>query len=137
MLNSRGRGLLGRLSHVYHSCRPISVDYLHLWILIHFVLQCFLTAFGRTSCFLCTCEFETGAHSNGRDFSTRFMCVFIYIIAYRPQLTNQGPVVRSLVNANHWLSSIKINRLSWYLTLVSTNQASSNSAQSACFTVKK
>ena len=37
----------------------------------------------------------------------------------------QGPVVRSTVSANHWLSSIKINRLSWYLTLVSANQASS------------
>ena len=43
--------------------------------------------------------------------------------------TVQGPVVRSMVSANHWLSSIKINRLSWYLTLVSVNQASSNSAQ--------
>ena len=41
----------------------------------------------------------------------------------------QGPVVRSMVSANHWLSSIKIKRLSWYLTLVSANQASSNSAQ--------
>ena len=39
-----------------------------------------------------------------------------------------GPVVRSMVSANHWLSSIKINGLSWYLTLVSANQASSNSA---------
>ena len=42
---------------------------------------------------------------------------------------DQGPVVRRMVSANHWLSSIKINRLSWYLTLVSANQASSNSAQ--------
>ena len=40
-----------------------------------------------------------------------------------------GPVARSMVSANHWLSSIKINTLSWYLTLVSANQASSNSAQ--------
>ena len=39
-----------------------------------------------------------------------------------------GPVVRSMVSANHWLNSIKINRLSWYLTLVSANQASNNSA---------
>ena len=38
-----------------------------------------------------------------------------------------GPV-RSMVSANHWLRSIKINRLSWYLMLVSANQASSNSA---------
>ena len=41
----------------------------------------------------------------------------------------QGPVVRSMVSADHWLRSIEINRLSWYLTLVSANQASSNSAQ--------
>ena len=40
----------------------------------------------------------------------------------------QGPVVRSMVNANHWLSSIKISRLPWYLTRVSADQASSNSA---------
>ena len=43
-------------------------------------------------------------------------------------LVDLGPVVRSIVSANHWLSSIKINRLSWYLTLVSANQSSSNSA---------
>ena len=42
---------------------------------------------------------------------------------------DQGSVVGSMVSANHWLSSIKINRLPWYLTLVSANQASSNSAQ--------
>ena len=41
---------------------------------------------------------------------------------------NLGPVVRGMISANHWLSRIKINRLSWYLTLVSSNQASSNSA---------
>ena len=41
----------------------------------------------------------------------------------------QGPVVRSMVRANHWLNSIKMNRLSWHLTLVSANQASNNSAQ--------
>ena len=34
-----------------------------------------------------------------------------------------------MVSADHWLSNIKINRLSWYLTLVSADQASSNSAQ--------
>ena len=43
-------------------------------------------------------------------------------------LTRLGPVVQSMVSANHWLSSIKINRLSWYLMLVSTKQALSNSA---------
>ena len=43
-------------------------------------------------------------------------------------LALQGPV-RNMVSANHWLSGIKINGLSCYLTLVSANQASSNSAQ--------
>ena len=38
--------------------------------------------------------------------------------------SSQGPVARSMVSVNHWLS-----RLSWYLTLVSANQASCNSAQ--------
>ena len=51
-----------------------------------------------------------------------------YVIA-----RNQGPVVQSMVSANHWLSSIKINRLSWYLTLVSANQASRYSAQNNTF----
>ena len=45
---------------------------------------------------------------------------------YKPNIS-LGPVVRSMVSANHWLSSIKINKLSWYLTLVSANQASNNS----------
>ena len=44
---------------------------------------------------------------------------------------HQGPVTRSMVSANHWLSSIKINRLPWYLTLVSANHPSNNSAQNA------
>ena len=38
----------------------------------------------------------------------------------------QGPVVWSLVSANHWLRAIKTYRFPWYLTLVSTNHASSN-----------
>ena len=37
-----------------------------------------------------------------------------------------GPVVRSLVSANRWLRAIKTYRFPWYLTLVSTNHASSN-----------
>ena len=41
-------------------------------------------------------------------------------------IANQGPVVRSLVSANHWLRGIKMYRFLWYLTLVSTNYASSN-----------
>ena len=37
-----------------------------------------------------------------------------------------GPVARSLVSANLWLRGIKMYRFPWYLTLVSTNHASSN-----------
>ena len=43
---------------------------------------------------------------------------------------NQGPVARSLVSANRWLRGIKLYRFPWYLTLVSTNHASSNPGQS-------
>ena len=43
--------------------------------------------------------------------------------------TNQGPVARSLVSANRWLRGIKMYRFPWYLTLVSTNHASSNPGQ--------
>ena len=37
-----------------------------------------------------------------------------------------GPVARSLVSANRWLRGIEMYRFPWYLTLVSTNHASSN-----------
>ena len=40
-----------------------------------------------------------------------------------------GPVARSLVSANRWLRGIKMYRFPWYLTLVSTNHASSNPGQ--------
>ena len=46
----------------------------------------------------------------------------------------QGPVVRSLVSANRWLRAIKTYRFPWYLTLVSTNHASSNPGQKSKFT---
>ena len=51
----------------------------------------------------------------------------------KDQLWNnsQGPVARSLVSANRWLRGIKLYRFPWYLTLVSTNHASSNPGQSA------
>ena len=45
------------------------------------------------------------------------------------QIINQGPVARSLVSANLWLRGIKMYRFPWYLTLVSTNHASSNPGQ--------
>ena len=35
-------------------------------------------------------------------------------------------IARSLVSANRWLRGIKMCRFPWYLTLVSTNRASSN-----------
>ena len=37
-----------------------------------------------------------------------------------------GLVARSLVSTNRWLRGIKMYRFPWYLTLVSTNHASSN-----------
>ena len=37
-----------------------------------------------------------------------------------------GPVARRLVSANRWLRGIKMYRFPWFLTLVSTNHASSN-----------
>ena len=42
------------------------------------------------------------------------------------EVSKQGPVARSLVSANRWLRGIKMYRFPWYLTLVSTNHASSN-----------
>ena len=45
------------------------------------------------------------------------------------QKIHQGPVARSLVSANRWLRGIKMYRFPWYLTLVSTNHASSNPGQ--------
>ena len=44
-------------------------------------------------------------------------------------LNIQGPVARSLVSANRWSRGIKMYRFRWYLTLVSTNNASSNPSQ--------
>ena len=37
-----------------------------------------------------------------------------------------GLVAQSLVSADRWLRGIKMYRFPWYLTLVSTNHASSN-----------
>ena len=45
---------------------------------------------------------------------------------FSPALYYLGPVARSLVSANRWLRGIKMYRFPWYLTLVSTNHASSN-----------
>ena len=40
--------------------------------------------------------------------------------------SNLEPLARSLVSPNRWLRGIKMYRFPWYLTLVSTNHASSN-----------
>ena len=45
---------------------------------------------------------------------------------HRSRARDQGPVARSMVSANRWLRGIKMYRFPWYLTLVSTNHASSN-----------
>ena len=50
----------------------------------------------------------------------------IYTFSDLGNLSNLGPVARSLVSANRWLRGIKMYRFPWYLTLVSTNHASSN-----------
>ena len=47
-------------------------------------------------------------------------------ISVKHPINIQGPVARSLVSANLWLRGIKMYRFPWYLTLVSTNHASSN-----------
>ena len=54
----------------------------------------------------------------------------------RSAFFQQGRVARSMVSANHWLSGIKTYRLSWYLTWVSANHDSSNSAQSSLKSVR-
>ena len=55
------------------------------------------------------------------------------VYCHYPLITTQGehlgPVARSLVSANRWLRGIKMYRFPWYLTLVSTNHASSNPGQ--------
>ena len=45
------------------------------------------------------------------------------------RVTVLSQVARSFVSADRWLTGIKIYRFSWYLTWVSANHASSNSAQ--------
>ena len=52
-----------------------------------------------------------------------------YNILITQQKQVQGLVARSMVSANHWLRGIKTYGLSWHLTRVSANHASSNWAQ--------
>ena len=60
-----------------------------------------------------------------------FLIINAAILLRQPANTtdNLGPVARSLVSANRWLRGIKMYRFPWYLTLVSTNHASSNPGQ--------
>ena len=57
--------------------------------------------------------------------------ITFYLLIWRlcKSPVTQGPVARSLVSANRWLRGIKMYRFPWYLTLVSTNHASSNPGQ--------
>ena len=58
-----------------------------------------------------------------------FINSHLIIILFREMYRDQGPVARSLVSTNRWLRGIKMYRFPWYLTLVSTNHASSNPGQ--------
>ena len=53
------------------------------------------------------------------------------------EVSEQGPVARSVVSANRWLRGIKMYRFPWYLTLVSTNHASSNPGQDVGKTTRR
>ena len=55
--------------------------------------------------------------------------VQVPVVQKKDNAIHQGPVTRSLVSANRWLRGIKMYRFPWYLTLVSTNHASSNPGQ--------
>ena len=61
--------------------------------------------------------------------STNCLCPIQIATNGSTSLLNQGPVARSLVSANRWLKGIKMYRFPWYLTLFSTNHASSNPGQ--------
>ena len=60
-----------------------------------------------------------------RELATKPQTV-INVLACRLVFSLLGPAARSLVSANRWLRGIKMYRFPWYLTLVSTNHASSN-----------
>ena len=67
---------------------------------------------------------------NREKYIVRFNFINLHLFK-EPRLgslifVNLGPVARSLVSANRWLRGIKMYRFPWYLTLVSTNHASSN-----------
>ena len=58
------------------------------------------------------------------------MFIVVALAGWRTEkIDKQGPVVRSLVSANRWLTGIKTYRFPWYLTLVSANHALSNPGQ--------
>ena len=58
-------------------------------------------------------------------FGILMTCALCFVFEYVNDLRALGPVARSLVSANRWLRGIKMYRFPWYLTLVSSNHASS------------
>ena len=60
------------------------------------------------------------------SLSLVILCHVILLQSREWGLAWLGWVARSMVSANHWLRGIKTYRLSWYLTRVSANHASSN-----------
>ena len=73
------------------------------------------------------CSVTTAKSLGSFLFYYIFPVKLVFVLAYiKRKKDNQGPVARSLVNANRWLRGIKMYRFPWYLTLVSTNHASSN-----------
>ena len=79
------------------------------------------------------CKFSISVFFFGVFFC--FLYSFTKMKAYTVCARAQGPVARSLVSANRWLRGIKMYRFPWYLTLVSTNHASSNPGQASIFTI--
>ena len=63
-------------------------------------------------------ELKENMSDDLREISTDHNNIFVF--------DDLGPVARSPVSANRWLRGMKMNRFPWYLTLVSTNHASSN-----------
>ena len=72
---------------------------------------------------------KTGVDFRGLGPVSRIIVTAMLGLKTGVDFRGQGRVARSTVSANHWLSGIKTYKLSWYLTWVSVNHASSNSAQ--------
>ena len=108
---------------------------------------CFFAVTGRKcgsnrgcAVFVClnSCNVDISSHLMNHHLSWENLCEMDLILASAGllELTDDlGPVARSLVSANRWLRGIKLYRFPWYLTLVSTNHASSNPGQIKNMTV--